>query len=243
MVFLGIALGLLPCTARAERIRTLYTSDQVMQPVYLAMGRSTILRFDEKPKTAVIGNANYFSLEYINNDITIQPQGVVVTNLFVYTESQTYGLILKVGGQGGQYDDLVQVRFRPSYLSLPARALKRPVLVSEAALHSRFVMKGVLEFDVTKVIKSVAQGLVILEIEISNLSKLSIKTGEIALSLTVGGKDHPYQKATIQKDELPPGGKTDARLIARLADLDSGQLSVIYHDHAGVLVLPRRVLK
>src|SRR5688572_1194457 len=83
--------------AMAGQVRTLYTNDRMMRTVYLAMGRSTILRFDEKPKTAVIGNQNYFNVEYIGNDLTIQPQGIVATNLFVYTESQTYGLILKVG--------------------------------------------------------------------------------------------------------------------------------------------------
>src|ERR1700722_11348359 len=105
-----VLLGLLVSeTLFAGTVRTVGINNGAMAPIYLKMGKSTVLRFIEKPKKVVIGNQNYYGLEFIENDVAIQPLGAVGTNLFVYTENHTYGFLLT---PGERYDDLVFVRWR-----------------------------------------------------------------------------------------------------------------------------------
>ncbi len=110
---------------RAGSIRTLEMNDEKMKSIYLKMGQSTILRFHERPKKVVIGNQNYFQIEFIGNDVTIQPQGPMSTNLFVYGKYHTYGFILRVLSSGSKYDDLVKVRWRSSRSNAVYRKSRR----------------------------------------------------------------------------------------------------------------------
>ena len=103
-----------PVVARAGGIRTVQVNDKKMQRIYLKMGRATVLRFASKPKKVVIGNQNYYAVEFIDNDLTIQPQGRVATNLFVYTPYRTYGFNLRVCSNC-RSDDLVFVKWKSSY--------------------------------------------------------------------------------------------------------------------------------
>lgn len=100
--------------AIASSIRTVQVNDRKMQLVYLKLGRATVLRFTAKPKKVVIGNQNYFSVEFIDNDLTIQPLGKVETNLFVYTPYRTYGFVLRVCSSC-RTDDLVFVKWKSNY--------------------------------------------------------------------------------------------------------------------------------
>ncbi len=98
----------------ASGIRTVQVNNSKMQLIYLKMGRATVLRFTAKPKKVVIGNQNYYSVEFIDNDLTIQPLGKVETNLFVYTPYRIYGFILRVC-QSCRSDDLVFVKWKSNY--------------------------------------------------------------------------------------------------------------------------------
>ncbi len=103
--------------AQTKGIREVNSNDRMMKTVNLTMGRSTILSFTEKPIKVVAGNSNYFNIEYIGNDLTIQPLANVETNLFVYTEPKgKYGFHLKVGPVS-LYDDVVYIRWMSPYIS------------------------------------------------------------------------------------------------------------------------------
>ena len=104
----------LPVAAWASGIRTVQVNAKKMQIIYLKMGRATVLRFTSKPKKVVIGNQNYYAVEFIDNDLTLQPQGKVETNLFVYTPYRTYGFILRVCSSC-RSDDLVFVKWKSNY--------------------------------------------------------------------------------------------------------------------------------
>ncbi len=104
----------LPMMAMASGIRTMHVNNSKMQIINLKMGRATVLRFTAKPKKVVIGNQNYYAVEFIDNDLTIQPLGKVETNLFVYTPYRTYGFILRVCSSC-RSDDLVFVKWKSNY--------------------------------------------------------------------------------------------------------------------------------
>ena len=96
----------------AGEVKHIPTNDRAIPTIHLAMGQSTILRFKEKPKKVVLGNANYVHIEFIDNDLAIQPLKPITTNLFVYTSfGRTYGFKLKVGTED-YYDDLVNVSWK-----------------------------------------------------------------------------------------------------------------------------------
>ena len=90
-------------------VRTLFMDANQMETVRPAIGRSTVLRFPKKPGRVIVGNQNYYKIEFTGDDLTIQPQGAVPTNLFVYADGGIYGFLLSPV-TGGDYDDLVTVR-------------------------------------------------------------------------------------------------------------------------------------
>lgn len=228
--------------AYAGHVRTLYTNDRIMPIVTLSMGRSTILRFDEKPKTAVIGNQNYFALEYLGNDLTIQPQGITTTNLFVYTENQTYGLILKVLGRGTDaYDDLVNVRWKPGYVSVQGKTKKQIKLVNESALNLRLELKGVLKLGLNRVVHSVAHDVSILEFTLENVSKEPIRTNDVQISVLAPDGSKPFQKMAIEGESLPSLGRSQGRVIVRLEKLELAQVSVNFGGKSETATLPKKI--
>lgn len=226
--------------ASASRVRALNANDKSMQTIYLSLGRSTVLRFDEKPKTAVIGNQNFFSLEYIGNDLTIQPLGNTTTNLFVYTESQTYGLILRVGGSA-LYDDLVHVHFRPGYLrELPKGT--RP-LVSEVRLGKELQIKGKIRAKLLKLVRAIPQGIIMLDLEIRNLSGAKIVTSDLSFKLFSQAGNIPISKLVTKEEALGKDEKTQARIIVRASSLDNATLSMDFQGTVTQAKLSVRGLK
>ncbi|MBF0363671.1 MAG: hypothetical protein HQK49_21815 [Oligoflexia bacterium] len=100
--------------AKAGVVRTVYLDDSIVENVYLRLGQTTVLNFLEKPTRVAIGNKNYFNVEYVNNDLTIQPlQAITDSNCFVYGKYHRYGFILKISGNiGKSYDDLIKVKWK-----------------------------------------------------------------------------------------------------------------------------------
>jgi hypothetical protein len=93
------------------RVRTVEMDSGGMKPITLAMGRSTVLQFTDKPKKIVSGNSNYFNIEFTGNDVTIQPLSQVASNLFIYSGNQRFGFLLRVCNCA-VYDDLVKVYWK-----------------------------------------------------------------------------------------------------------------------------------
>ncbi|MBF0298171.1 MAG: hypothetical protein HQK51_05590 [Oligoflexia bacterium] len=98
-------------TLNAGIVRDLVMDDNQIEIINLRMGKSTVLNFIETPLRISIGNKNYYNVEFIVNDLTIQPKGEVETNLFVYGKFHRYGFILRTNNITA-YDDLVKVRWK-----------------------------------------------------------------------------------------------------------------------------------
>lgn len=93
-------------------VRELRSNDLKVEPIHLSLGSSTVLRFMTKPLRAVLGNSNYFNLEFTRNDISIQALGEVPTNLFVYLADQTFVFSLDFESRR---DDLVIIKWRDQH--------------------------------------------------------------------------------------------------------------------------------
>ncbi len=194
-----------------------------IQPVFLRMGQSTILRFIEKPKKIVLGNSNYYSVEFIDNDLAIQPLGEVTTNLFVYGMKNVYGFILKTN-QSVSYDDLVQVDLKENKVNLqgttnvpssPFKEMSRPKLVLRVGSELKVILSRIQRLE--------GKDFYIIDFQFENISKNEIDLSKVNLTLNRGKVKISPQEFVLRESKLKPREVTSARMLISInkkADLD-----------------------
>lgn len=224
-------------SAFASNVRTLAVDNQAMAPVFLRMGKSTVLRFSEKPKKVVVGNQNYYGLEFIDNDVAIQPLGAVATNLFVYTEGHTYGFLLT---PGERYDDLVFVRWK---YGAETRGERRPV----SATHSTkpnvsFTAGRDLKITIAKVEGPSTFGLHLVDCVIENVGKDTANLSALSIKATRQGRALDRQRMVVEAEKLKPKEKTRARLILKLDEKKDVSIEAKWSGGSGKGVVLRKFL-
>ena len=253
-----MSLSLLFCASDsfAGRVRDLSVNDKSMKPIYLKMGQSTVLRFKERPQKIVIGNQNYFNVEFIGNDVTIQPQGHVTSNLFVYGKHHTYGFILKVT-KGPNYDDLVKVHWKAGGVRYRSHQVRREAgQVNKLnrknrlnQLRKSFVNPGLkltLEDQITativKIMKLNPEGLYLMDIEVKNISGRLFKTSELDVLFTRGGKKLNPFEFVFESDEIPINRSTRCRIVFHLNKIRGFTLHLKYKEKNQKIIIKRRFL-
>ena len=206
---LAMATGLLlEAASFAGEIRSVDASQEKMEHIYLKLGQSTVLRFEETPRRIVVGNANYFNIEFIGQDITVQPQAPVTTNLFVYGKRAVYGFILHVG-EGSHYDDLVNVR-------------RKPPTTTEGAPRKKTENKGAVVLDdilfYPKSITPLRRGLFVLGFTLTNQGTGEAKTQDIGISLSVEDAETFGTSPVYSKNAIGTGETAEGRLFFRPSD-------------------------
>lgn len=110
-IFLAV-LCLFCGAIHAQTSRNLLLSDADVGEVRVALGYSTILQFDSRPTSVVLGDQDAFKVEYVGNSLTLKP--VVSssrTNLFVFTEYERFNFRL-ITGHPNAVDFAVRVKRR-----------------------------------------------------------------------------------------------------------------------------------
>lgn len=218
-------------------MRTIGVNNDSMAPIYLRLGKSTVLRFPDKPRKVVVGNQNYYSLEFIENDLAIQPLGAVSTNLFVYTERRTYGFILT---PGERYDDLVFVRWKSDFERMPSKEAAAPAKESRPELS--FKIGKILKFTVDKVKTQAALGLHLIDGFLENVGKAEIPLSEFSLRAVRLGKALDKQELVTEREKLKPGEKTKVRLVLKLDQKADFTLEGKNKGDSGKVILGRKFL-
>lgn len=200
----------------AGTVRTVYSDGVTMLPIYLRMGQSSVLRFTERPKKVVLGNSNYYSVEFIDNDLALQPLGAVTTNLFVYGQKYVYGFILKTN-QGASYDDLVQVDLKENKQT-PRAEEKRPLLKDVSKPKIIFTVGKALKVTLAAVKKfSGANGSAspyVFDLLLENFSRNKIDLKTFRLELWNGKVKFSPQEIIFRDEKLNSGEMTTARIFA-----------------------------
>jgi hypothetical protein len=211
-LILSLALSLFSLNSFALRseIREVDTNDRLMKVVNLTMGRSTVISFEHKPVKVVSGNSNYFNVEFVGNDLTLQPLAPVETNLFVYTEKGTkFGFLLKVGSVA-LYDDILYIKWKTQneifQKSLKPQKLLQPFKLSLG----RDLEINVKGFKRLGEIKSYY-----FDFELVN-SGGKLKTSSIDVFVSRANQRFTGQKLIYEKDEVKKDETTRARLITRV---------------------------
>lgn len=240
--FILVGLFIFSSFAHA-RVRTLTLDDTKMYPVFLKLGKSTVLRFNERPTKVVIGNKNYFNLEFIENDLAIQPLGVVNTNIFIYTKPKTYGMMLKVGS--GNYDDLVKVRWKiPSSLKSRTK-IKNKIISSKikvTKLEKSLSLNDHFDVKLKRLIFHHQLKSYFIDFDVKNTSKknLTVSTGNIFLSrkrVALKG-----QRLILYNNPLPPGKSTKGRIIFKQDKKMGFSFEVKTKDRSKRHIIPRTLL-
>jgi len=96
LVIFVSAFALFSIHALGGIIHEVQCSSNKLIPIHTALGFSTILEFESKPTSAVLGDQDGIKLEYVGNSITLKPLiGGSHTNLFVFTEIDRYNFTIQ----------------------------------------------------------------------------------------------------------------------------------------------------
>lgn len=233
-----VSILLFSSSAIAGQIRTIHMNADKMRSVNLKMGQSTVLRFTDKPKKIVIGNQNYYSVEFIENDVTIQPLGRIKTNLFVYTSHHVYGFVLNPNS-GSNYDDIVNVRWSSQGIVLKQR--RRVKSFKEKRVGQRIGLKSV-SVDILKVIINDKRGTHIIDFLVTNNTAKTIESKSLDFFLTKSGKRLKTQEFALISDELDPFHKIRGRLLVKLAEKSAFSFNVKHLNESARVIIHRRYL-
>jgi hypothetical protein len=192
------------------------TNDHLMKVVNLTLGRSTVLSFDDKPVKVVLGNSNYFNVEFIGNDLTIQPLANIETNLFVYTQKQLkYGFLIKAGNLS-TYHDMIYVRWKSLIPETVIPNEKSQRFISLKVPKVDLLSNG-LSISLVKMSKLSVTNTYLLDFEIKNLSKKVVGLDSVDFYFTQNLKRFSEQKLVFEKKGIMPKEKILARIIAKLS--------------------------
>ncbi len=225
----------------AGGIRTVNVNDTKMQPILLRMGKASVLRFSEKPKKVVIGNQNYYSIEFIENDLTIQPLGDVETNLFVYTPYHTYGFLLKVC-HGCNYDDLVYVKWKSKF-SPKKKTPKVEKKPGFQAIGLKFAIEKDLNFLVVKTSTDPARSLRMIDLQIKFEGKEKQNLTSLRFVATRGGVPLKGQGYVVEQDILKTGQISKARIFLPLKEARGFTLNAFLDEKKSKIIIGRKYLQ
>lgn len=218
-------------------MRTIGVNNNSMAPIFLRLGKSTVLRFSDKPRKVVVGNQNYYSLEFIENDLAIQPLGAVSTNLFVYTERRTYGFLLT---PGERYDDLVFVRWKSDIERTQPKEAAMPAKESRPGLS--FKIGKALTVTIEKVKAQTSFGLHLIDGTLENIGKTETALSGFSLRAVRQGKALGKQDVVTEKERLKPGEKCKVRIVLKLDQKTDLTLEAKFGNDSGKVILGRKFL-
>jgi len=215
IVFVLILVTSFTVIAQKNDVREIFTNDRMMKTVNLTLGRSTILSFTDKPVKVVTGNSNYFNVEYIGNDLTIQPLANVDTNLFVYTQNKMkYGFHLKVGAISA-YDDMIYIRWKSSFQLDQGRP--RPNNEKPQRPFKILTLKvGQLEVVINKLIRLKGTKTYLVDFEAKNKGGSEVKLKEVDIFLSKSNERMKGQKLFFEKESLPMHDTSRGRIFLPL---------------------------
>jgi len=236
---LAFSFGVL---AQRKEVREVYANDREMKTIHLTLGRSTILSFGDKPVKVVSGNSNYFNVEYIGNDLTLQPLANVETNLFVYTQNKMkYGFHLKVGSSA-QYDDIVYVRWKlPSFLE--KNATKGSSNKVQKLFKPQSLKLGSIEIQVNNLIHLKGSKSYIVDFDVKNKGTSEIKHSELDVFVSRNNERLKGQKLFFKKDNLPIHDSVSGRILLPIEKNEDFSLYVSFQKKLNKVVISKSNLR
>ncbi|MBI3557954.1 MAG: TrbG/VirB9 family P-type conjugative transfer protein [Deltaproteobacteria bacterium] len=96
-----LAFCVLSRALHAKEPRALTLAESDVAPIRTALGFTTMLTFDARPSSVILGDQDAFKVEYAGNGLALKPVvSHAKTNLFVFTDYDRFSFRLLVGPQG-----------------------------------------------------------------------------------------------------------------------------------------------
>ena len=219
------------------RVRTIHTNKDSMKHIHLQMGQSTVVRFTEKPVKVVIGNQNFYSVEFVENDVTIQPLGAVRTNLFIYTPNHVYGFILN-SKHSGIYDDIVNVKWVSAGFILKEKPRKKAFIEKKI---SKILKVKKIEVRLDKVIINKDRGTHIIDFQVTNHGSEKLKEQDINFYLTRSKKNLAGQEYALRNSVILPGKTVEGRILVKLVTKKGFTFNIKHQKDNRSLIISRPV--
>ena len=198
IIFMGFILSL----EAFPKVRIVRTNDRQMANIHLKIGNSTLLSFPKKPQKIVMGNPDFFMVEFVENDLTLNPKGIVETNLFVYTKDRTFAFLLRVV-QDGQYDDLVHVKWMPRF----QYKLKEKT--------SKVKEKQSLKFDLEKIGIVEERKIILIDFSLKNLTDKKVDLQKLAIRVFQEKQELKIISFVLAANNLKKNKKAKGKIIAK----------------------------
>lgn len=209
-----------------------------MQSVFLKMGQSTVLRFRNKPSKVVVGNSNYFNVEFVGNDLTIQPlQNGVTSNLFVYTSYKTFGFIMKVGNKVN-YDDLINVRWKNEMVY----TAKPPVPKIKVVKIGKTLELNGIAILLSRIQRNDLIGTYLIDLEVGNLTSELVNTNLIEIYTSRNNVKLLYQKHVFDIKNIPVKGKCRLRVFVKAPQVKGFSLNISIKGKRDRFIVTRNYL-
>lgn len=108
VVVVHILLCCLAVKSFASEVKMIRLSEMIVAKVYIST-RGTVLSFPTKPSKVILGRANSFGIEYVENDLAISPLSLSArSNLFVYLFGRRFAFDLVASPESGT--SVIQIR-------------------------------------------------------------------------------------------------------------------------------------
>ena len=215
LFFIGLLISFIPIQALSRSIRTVVTDDTNVTVIHTAVGYSTILEFESKPISAVLGDQDSFKLEYVGNSITIKPLiPRTKSNVFIFTEYARFNCQL-VSGPANEVDYIV--RIRPNVKAYPvevagAKPLAAPPPEEPVQFVTKAIHKSASYNGITLTVISVARerdvskprSVTLIDFELSS-KKSPYAFQAQSIGVKQGGKFLNLESLYLDNLELAPG--------------------------------------
>lgn len=162
-------------------------------PVFLKMGYSSILDFEEAPQKVVLGDSKSFQIEKLNNSVVLRPLvDETMSNMFVYFKNQRPRLFILTVSE--EVNPTVYKKFSPV---MPKAKIKKPL--TQRKVQSR------QSIQVTKVTFDKKKDFLTIELKISSSSRSSLapdwdKTRLVYKKQLIKPNKLWAERQTVQKD-------------------------------------------
>jgi len=225
--FVAALLGLsLPCEARSSR--TVVLDGNEVAVIHTGIGYSTIIQFDSKPTSAVLGDQDAFKVEYVGNSLTVKPVlPSSRTNLFAFTDYDRFNFKLETT-RGSEVDYLVVVKRKrrkaaPTFIS--GGPAQPSTSLTKQPLHLSSKRQGVT-LQVSDLAHSMSDGVFVVSFSLtvdqkSSKSPLVFEPGDI--EIFQGKKSIPIENLYLEALSLVPGRRVRGKLLTKETNMDIKQ--------------------
>lgn len=221
-------------TSQADVIRHLQASQHSLKPIYLKVGKATILRFTQAPSHIVLGNPAYFETQFLGNDLIIRPKNEGKSNLFVYSDTGTLSFILRVERDGLNFDDLVYINASKS---------KKPRKTHTKKFNRHLYLGKRLIFKIDSITFDPNTKVHRIKFKIKNLKNKKLKSKYIKARFRRFNRVFKVKhKLDVNKERLNKHQIVSGRLWLKLKDRKSFTLVIQYKHLNTSIIIPGRFL-